>query len=411
MCVRTCVCLCLCVCLLGYFHQTAADDHEQCPVALLQRDSFVELRSQGSKLQVPHVASPQTWGTTFFSTDPEASANYFVRYFKAVRVPLPGCSAPRAAVKLTTAEAENGLPLYQMLVFVNDVSQSVGAWNATQAVSEAAALILNSFGKGQPLYTPWIDNHNGYQFLALNGGTIFNLELALADGMPMMAYVEGFGEILRLYIPGTLWTIQVADNFPNELMKRVMHTFGEQNPDACRVEGESSMDRTGWAKSTWMAADPAVAAKFMIEVLGAVQILGDYRWPPVANCTAAQWVLFPEIMFEVHFVLSQEWQLDGFSIEEQVQAMDGTQALESGQFATSMYNSLVLSVPSLDVYVPRLQAQSVPYMLMRINPKEYALFMIIPENAITVQLRSQHLSVETPVAQGMCTQDFGNLTF
>jgi len=75
------------------------------------------------------------------------------------------------------------------------------------------------------------------------------------------------------------------------------------------------------------------------------------------------------------------------------------------------YNSLVFMVNSLDEYLLRLKARSMPYTLMHTGSKQYALFMIIPENAITVQLRSQHVSVEEPISESICTQGFGDLAF
>jgi len=391
---------------------------DQCPVALLQRDSLIHTRRSdpdGKTLHAPSLPSLSTWGTTFFSTDPEASADFFVSYFKAVRVPLPPCGVPRAAVRLITVNGNaNTEPVSQTLVFVNDPSTSAGAWNATQAVSDAAALILQSFGPGSLPFVPWIDNHDGYTFSARANFDLWNMERALADGMPLMAYKgpqEGsFIVNLRAYVPGTLSTVSIRGAEAG-LTEQLMQEHGRENPEQCRVFNNDPSARWGWSKSTHMAAKPAVAVQFMVDILGAVPFEGDFPWPPQENCTAAQWALFPDIEFEVHFVLSQTWEVHGFSIQEQAELMDGTPALKSGTFSASMYNSLVLSVDSLDQYVLRLQAQSMPFRLMRFSPEQYALFMVIPENAITVQLRSQHLSVDVAVSPGMCTQDFGNLVF
>eukprot|EP00443_Scrippsiella_acuminata_P132258 CAMPEP_0115646950 /NCGR_PEP_ID=MMETSP0272-20121206/39196_1 /TAXON_ID=71861 /ORGANISM="Scrippsiella trochoidea, Strain CCMP3099" /LENGTH=316 /DNA_ID=CAMNT_0003084497 /DNA_START=107 /DNA_END=1054 /DNA_ORIENTATION=+ len=316
-------------------------------------------------------------------------------------MPLPACGAPRAAVRLITVNGNaNTEQDFQMLVFVNDPSASAGAWNATQAVADAAALILQSFGPGSLPFVPWIDNHDGYTFTGRSNSDLWNMERALADRMPLMAYHGPQGSFivnLRAYVPGTLSTVSIRGAEAG-LTQQLMQEHGRENPEQCRVFNNDPSSRWGWSKSTHMAARPAVAVKFMVDILGAVPFEGDFPWPPQENCTAAQWALFPDIRFEVHFVLSQTWEVNGFSIQEQAKLMDGTPALKSGAFTASMYNSLVLSVDSLDQYVLRLQAQSMPFQLMRFNPEQYALFMVIPENAITVQLRSQHLSVDVPIS-------------
>merc|ERR1719277_527275 len=230
-----------------------------------------------------------------------------------------------------------------------------------------------------------------------------------------MAYygADGLSEYffnLRVYVPGTLSTLSIrgANTGGGE---RLMEEWGRDSPEQCRIFNNDPADRLGWSKSTHMAAKPGVAVKFMVDILGAEPFEGDFPWPPQENCTAAQWVIFPDIHFEVHFVLNSPWEVHGFSIQDMAEMMDGTASLKSGTLTATMYSSLVLTVDSLDQYILRLQAQSMPVLLMRFDSEQYALFMVIPENAITVQLRSQHLSVEAPVTPGMCTQDFGNLVF
>jgi len=297
-----------------------------------------------------------------------------------------------------------------MLIFVKDPSAYVGTWNVTETKLEAAALIQSTFGPGTPLWTPWWDNHDGYA-----GIDLINLTAALEDKLPILVYVDpGVGaKMLRTYIPGTLWT--TGSHFPDSkasvaTLRELDQLWLEDCPEKCRGPGDVPFSRLGWSKSTYMAAAPQTAVNFMVDILDAEQMDGDFPWPPQEGCTAALWVNFPDIDFQVHFVVSQAYQSNGFSIKEQLEEMDGSEALKSGLFHASMYNSLVLVVDSLDKYVLRLQAKSLPYMLVQTSSAEYALFMIIPKNAITVQLRSSHVSVEAPISATMCTADYGGVT-
>jgi len=374
----------------------------ECQVEFLQVASTVRSRRVPSGVQ-------RTWGRSFLSADPAASADYFIRYAGATRMSLPDCSpAERAAVKLYF---RGGGVLPQLLFFVKDPLAYVGTWNVTETMLEAAALIQSTFGPGTPLWTPWWDNHDAYA-----GIDLINLTAALEDKVPMLVYVDSSvkgANLLRTYIPGTLFTTDSwfgASTASLATMQELDQLWLEDCPEKCREGGDLPFSRLGWSKSTYMAAAPQTAANFMVDILDAEQMDSDFPWPPQEGCTAALWVEFPDIDFQVHFVFSQEYQTDGFSIEEQLEEMDGSEALKSGLFHASMYNSLVLVVDSLDKYVLRLQAKSLPYMLVQISSAEYALFMIIPKNAITVQLRSAHVSVEAPISATMCTLDYGGVT-
>jgi len=284
-------------------------------------------------------------------------------------------------------------------------------WNATQTVVTAAALILDAFSPGGSIYTPWVDNHDGYHYGPFDGGSVMNISAALDGDVPMEIYgVDSLPNEMRTYVPGTLWTVDIhLHNLSSETSRQLDTLDLVPDPDYCRESVLSPPIRPGWWKATYMAARPEVAAQFMVDIFGAQHIESPYPWPPRQNCTAAKWVDLPQLQFELHFVLSLEWQPANFSIQEQVQEMSGYRALESGIFHVSMYNSLVLFVDSLDLYILRLKARSLPYMLMVVDSQQYALFMIIPENAITVQLRSQHLSVQATISEALCSEDFGQM--
>lgn len=369
---------------------------EHCPVAFLQTGAHVRGRSLNA---APSAARPsglaQPWGRTLFSADPRASAEFFVKYFQAVRVPLPECSlAQRAAVRLSVAYGDEP----QTLVFIND--PATGAEDLLQQISDAGHKILSRFGKSeQATFVPWIDNHDAY-----SNNTAVNVSAIIEDQLPMEIYHDPFDGtmVLRLYVPGTLWTVGTGANtvITEEQTQQLEAQWLQPFPELCREDpGRLPDAKPGWTKSTHMSARPEIAAKFMVDILGAEPLEPAFPWPPQEGCTAVQWVIFPDSLLQVHFVMSKEWELDGFSIREEAQKMDALPALQSGSIHAAMHNSLVFTANSLDEYVLRLQAQSLPYEVFKACAENeldesYALIMVIPQNSITVQIRSEHVSID-----------------
>jgi len=412
--------------------QSHVNLHSRSPVEIAAATDKVLQKSSGVSVPGSSIAAEQaiqsqplvaqTQGLhpaarTFLSADPAASAAWMVKYHQAKYLPLPDHGVvQREAVELVV-DVE-GPPV--TLIFIKDPAafSAEDGWNATATISEAAASILGTFGPGQPLYHPWVDNHDGYHNTGPFNGSVLNVAAALEDGLPMMVYPEddGFNPhyIIRVYVPGTLWTIEEGTKatwLSTEQQQQLDSKYAQADPDLCRVYGPTGLEDQGveglpdgWWKATYMSADPLAAAEFAVDILGGVPLISQFPWPPSVGCTAAQWVIFPDFSFHMHFVLNKPYETADFTTERAVQEMSGFEALKSGMFHASMYNSLVLTVGSLDEYVLRLRARSLPFMVMQFD-SVYALVCVIPKNSITLQLRSPHLSVDVPISESMRALD------
>merc|ERR1719343_899832 len=106
--------------------------------------------------------------------------------------------------------------------------------------------------------------------------------------------------MMKEYVPGTLWTVGtfMPQSVTKEQEEQLHALWLQPNPEFCRLplNSEDIPDDLGrgWLKSTYMAASPATAAKFMMDIFGAIpQQPPSFPWPPQSNCTAVQWVTLP----------------------------------------------------------------------------------------------------------------------
>lgn len=244
----------------------------------------------------------------------------------------------------------------------------------------------------------------------------FRFDRAVADGIDIGVFEwrMGINGKVRLPIPGTLWTWEVSISFKEaqEVGLKWMHATNDR--EGCGSEEVADENReyakTSWMKSTYMSADPAAAGQFVMDVLGAEYMLAPYPNPPVEGCTSASWTVLPESGFMFHFVNNPAFQAKPSSISNFASQVEGQRDIQSGKFDAFMHDSLALSVPSLAPYVERLNKRSQPFYLMEdAVAGEYALFMDVPGNGLTIQLRSPEVGTEVPISQSVCSQTFKSL--
>jgi hypothetical protein len=303
-----------------------------------------------------------------------------VKYFYADPVPLEKCTGgTRAAVKLNLGDGSTAL-----YVFIKD-GQGAEEDHTFLKAKLNAQKAWDAFCK-DGTEDLWLNNHDAFPT------DLIRYDEALNDGIICSP------EVLRLQVPYTLWTIELVA--PANLAGLIQGSSGAGvATTACRDFSVQLTYKKAWRKSTFMVSDSLKALKFAIDILGAVQIQSPYPWPPVENCTVALWGELANDV-QLHFVESPTWLLT--EMDERVAG-----GLASGTWDRLMYNSLILSVDSLDPFVERLQARGSPFFITRIG-SELSLFAEMPGNAVTVQLRSSHVSNAEPVPMGSetCMENF-----
>lgn len=224
----------------------------------------------------------------------------------------------------------------------------------------------------------------------------------IASGLPVPLYTHLRGEVRTdalVQIPHTLQTIQ--QNLPGD---QVPEDVPSVYYDDCRGDDNPPDYTPPWWKSTFVAANPAVAADFAANVLGASRLQCPYTLDAPVNCTSASWVELPGTKFQLHFVRASGFQRYPGEIDAYTQQVRSIRNITAGVFDRFMYNSLVLGVGSLDPFVERAQVLGLPFMVAQVALGQYAMFLDVPENDIIIQLRSDHVSEEVSMVPEMCTQ-------
>eukprot|EP00443_Scrippsiella_acuminata_P113943 CAMPEP_0115638536 /NCGR_PEP_ID=MMETSP0272-20121206/34780_1 /TAXON_ID=71861 /ORGANISM="Scrippsiella trochoidea, Strain CCMP3099" /LENGTH=409 /DNA_ID=CAMNT_0003075665 /DNA_START=24 /DNA_END=1250 /DNA_ORIENTATION=- len=350
------------------------------------------------------VDFPNPVGRTFLSSSPALSAQYLQRYFNATAVALPSCEgAERAAVRLPPLFASaSGFPPY--MVFIKDAALSTGAVD----VGEVEALLhttLAAAESGEMAYTFHLDNHDGWRTRTV----VDFFKRQVQEGLVMAAYrhdIEDLGAFDMLHqIPHTLLSVQthqmrrgkvghpeLDDPMQGVRLKPVLQ-------EDCRTDARSAGASGNWWKSTFSAAAPAEAAAFE-------RPRGGEDHVPIAvdapsECTAGAWVQLPGSGFQLHFVRAAV-QFQGYDgeIDDFTGRILAARNLAAGKIDAFMLNSLILRVPSLDPYLDRLRALDLPFLLLRDGPEEFVLYLDVPKNAITIQLRSARANAAAGAVSG-----------
>jgi len=370
-------------------------------VALVQLRSQVHGRSSKLQHEASAGADIMHVGRSFLSTEPEKSAAFFLKYFKAKRLETPVCmGAEQAAVQVETGPGKTA-----MLSFVRDNTLPVlkGDMTPAQLVNLMKAAMDDIFsGNEDGKYISWINSRDSFN------NTYFDINRMKADGVDIGIFhwpgtPPGLG-IVKFLVPHTLLNFEVQLS-QEELLK---HDLPSYMVEDCREDGAPRAKSvfTGeqpWFKTTLSSADPEAAANWAIAVLGAEAFPAPYPWPPVEGCTAAKWVLFPEQQYMLNFVLSAD-DLKGEkgSAQEFRDKMESFRQETGGAFDQYMLNSLILKVADLEPYVQRLRARGEVFLIHRVDDG-FALFVEIPRNSMTVQLRSDVFSGTAPVGEELCS--------
>lgn len=277
-------------------------------------------------------------------------------------------------------------------MFVHDRVKPTGALPASAPVEALNEQWEKVMAKEQ-LYSQWFDNHDGL------GSEGFNVSRAYADGLQMQKYLD----VVRTRIPGTAWTLE---NFGNpswtEAQKEMMKKWETSDPDKCRNNTGTGNPGKGWWKSTYAAANPAMAAEFAVSVLGFEFANSPYPWPEEEGCTAARWVKYPGADFMLHFVSSHEYTAGNLSIQDWAEEQEQLRNLSQGIFDRHMYNSLIMWADSLDGLVARLDSLSIHFLPLRLGPDVFAVQLDVPGNGISIQIRGSELTAAKPRQFSAC---------
>jgi len=372
--------------------------HEQPPVSLLQLKTAVQSAAQRDA--PPGRPSPLGADLipamrTLVSTDPKGSAAFMTKYLRAKALPVPACHHAEVAM----VEVDLGSGSTAVYGFIDDQTKPAGNWTPDVLVPAVAQSWQEHYA-GKLDFYEWFDNHDGFPLEA------FLWDKALADNLDFtvgdadMIGIDGLpSPVVRIMIPYTLWTLEFTGGGHNGSEKQ-----GE-SAALCRDIGLSFEYIETWKKATFMTSDPAAAARFAMDVLGAQHLESPYPWPPQPGCYSAQWVVFPESGFQLHFPSAGDSvPLMHPTAGEFVKSVEQVRNISSGAFDVWMYNSLIFRVASLDPWALRFQSKGVPFVVVRIDSDEgsYALIADIPGTGIVLQLRSSNASVVAPLLPEAC---------
>jgi len=364
--------------------------------------STVLAQAVGTQLGVPSLGLHPI-GRSYYTTDAEATAVFFTRYFNAT-ISRQNISTNAACAKVTQVLLGQGVQTFEF-TFVQDMVKPFGTLTAQSVVATAKEQWNEVVLQHRQAYSPWFDNHDG-----LSNLFSFDVDRLAEDNVSIQAYhddnVKFPAAIVRLKVPGTAYTIEMAGNFSIGEARK-LEKWIVSDPDNCRNNSASSSPPKDvfWWKATFASADPQAAAEFAVEVLGAYETPAPYPWPLKPcdkNCTGARWVQFRNPFFELHFVKSWEYDPGNLSIAEWAGRQESLRDLEGGVFDQHMYNSLVLWADSLDPFVSRLKERRIAFLALRLSEGLFALYVDIPKNGFVVQIRSNVLTAVEPVGFDAC---------
>lgn len=360
-----------------------------------------------TQLRLDTSRSLEPVGRSFFSEDPQQSAEFWIRYttaecmsFEEIQVAGLQQSSESAAVLVKKLD---GTPL-EKLYFLK-----VPNWISSKNISmrdfvEAADLSWKKVMRHEQPFSPWSDFHDGHTMETLR------FDRLKEDKVPFQLY--GAGSVGRAYIPHTTstmeWFGEEWDVSKDAYASSVSFDYTE--PDKCRNwtnDDPTTPNRTFW-KSTFGALNATAAREFAVDVLHArPRKVNPYPWPREPGCIAVQWPKLPQLnnslAFQFHFVEDFVYDTVLYGIPEfqqyQREFLDSTKGCING----FMLNNLILRTASLDPIVKRLDAFAARYFVFEIATGKYALLFSFPGNeGITLQIQSSHLSYVAPSPLQIC---------
>lgn len=369
-------------------------------VSLLQ----TQLRLDTSRLLEPI-------GRSFFSEDPQQSAEFWIRYTRAERMSLEEMkvaglqeSSENAAVLV---KKPDGTPLEQLYFL------KVPNWKSSKNVTmrdfvEAADLSWKKVMRHEQAFSPWSDFHDGHTMDTLRFNRLKK------DQVSFQLY--GSGSVGRAYIPHTTstmeWFGEEWDVSKDAYASNVSFDYTEV--DKCRnysADDHTLPNRAFW-KSTFAVLNVTAARDFAVDVLHAKpRKVNPYPWPPKPGCIAVQWLKLPHqndsLAFQFHFVQDFVYDTVLYGIPEFLQYQREFLKSTKGCINGFMLNNLILRTASLDPIVKRLNALAARYFVFEIAAGKYAQYALLfsfPGNeGITLQIQSSHLSYVAPKPLRICS--------
>mmetsp|Transcript_117060 Transcript_117060/g.303580 ORF Transcript_117060/g.303580 Transcript_117060/m.303580 type:complete len:420 (+) Transcript_117060:82-1341(+) len=351
------------------------------------------------------------YGRTVLSTNPRETVEWMATYYSnVIRLPeLEVCDGiERAAVLL-----DLGLNQTQLMIFVKPAAQFGHDLDPGITISRIEKSVAEVFA-GRATYTSWFDSHDGFRV------NHFDPIRAFADGHEVGVFDHNFERgpetsqhYVMFFLPHTMYAIQNGgsnigvdqdDGLPEFLITGCRD--GERGD---RKLGGGGSTQVYW-KATFRANNPGTALDFVVKVLNAAVIGCPYSWPANEGCTGGVWTELPISKFQLHFVNSPQYQAREDTIKNFTDRVLSRRDLKAGLLDPYMYNSLILSVKSLDPYIERLRAHGYDFLLADVSRGQHALIVCIPDNDITFQLRSAHINSDTRATtlSNTCPQRFSD---
>jgi len=394
------------------------------------------------------------------SEDPEAAAQFFIRYFGARKVAtnltkiMQTPCLEAVSVELSRQDGILKSPMDKYTItFIKDDLKWAGDLprNTFETLSDMAYREMVTSGKLKD-HRPWMDFHDGlmptfwwrsdadqsiYSDGTLNylgkgthnvsGGWCCrrNITAIVEDNMPIQRFgSDPWPTSLRPKIHNSSWTIEMDGLYwaagmlhaPDFTSEEFMWALSQQKSDGgCRIiEPEPTTNdplamvwkrSSLWYKATY-AVDEAslkVVTEFANDALGFPTVESPFP-EPNEDCISATWNEYNESYnFRLHFVsASPPFPNSGTDTYHKYQA--SIRNLESGCFDHYLYNSLILWSESLDPFVRRLQQLGTPFLALRLQDQLFSLVFSFPAAAaIVVDIRSSILSEVEPTDFDPCS--------
>jgi len=398
----------------------------------LQDDTELEKESgEDSKVDLPKL---QPVGRSFYSSDPDASANFVNRYLNSnpeangdMFVSAPGAKA--AGTYLSGWR-------YRFIQGNDPVMESTA--REFEDTWEAALT--------KRTWTAWGDFHDG---------TFWNLNLtnAMADNVTNWVYSsyspEGFS---RWYIPGTTYGHEGQDGpdkkavgmepgvdlncqdkddqrlVYNRSSQEVWQAYGEEGnlEEPCDPDAQAYLRKQTWPidepgrrsiggviekvvptnlfKITYGVPNASKARDFATEVLGATDKECVFPYPPTkledgTPVNGAKW-LYVNDWLQMHLVESGDEAQHARISEYHKLGESKAEHLRNGCLHAFFLNHIIFQVDTLDPFIDKLEERQVPYLATKNGNGDYALIFAFPGNeAVVIQLSSQHLTKASALPQ------------
>jgi len=406
----------------------------ECAVGVCQQDmQLLQKAISWQPLQPMAEVLPELMplARSLTTENPEALAEYFVKYYGAQRVSTnmtmhmqTGCGVEFVGVQLSRQDGLYRSPQDKYTLYlVKDDRKWAGLMprDTFSRLSDDAYDDMITSRKSKD-HRPWVDFHDGIQdswrWLEDPSKPNFNkkegarsIKELVQDSVP----VQNLGyKTMRSNIPNTSHFLEIdgvgrLDYFVDDGEESWWKSSQEAdsgcrtvtNPDlvngtSSAIDGKTLYHwESLWYKATHFIEESGLnaASEFAKNALGFVPISPGFPEPKQDGCIGAKWnARSTGDWFQLHFVSSSPPFPDmGASSYHDYQS--SIRNLKSGCFDHYLYNSLILWSDSLDPFVRRLRQLDTPFLALKLQDQLFSLVFSFPNNAaIVIDIRSSELS-------------------